>query len=113
MIPTCSAPRAGGAVAAAIASRAMATTAAAMARRAGFGWSCRTGGMPCTLDPGGEARDGLGPALVQLARRLGADAEVAQQPVVEAVDQAVHRQPLPAVPGLLHDRRAADVRHLL
>ncbi len=43
------------------------------------------------------------------ARR--AEAEVSQQPVGEPVHPGMHYQPLSALPGLLHDRRAAKPPH--
>ena len=56
---------------------------------------------------GRRRRPGLGGATV------GADAEVAQQTVVEAVDQSVDGEILAARPGVLDDRRLADVPDLL
>jgi len=50
---------------------------------------------------------------VHLGRDASADLEIPQHAVGEPVDDAVDVQPLPAAPGLLHDRRPADVRDLL
>ena len=52
-------------------------------------------------------------ARVDLVGTRRPHAEVAQDAVVQAVDDAVHLSRCAAVPGLLHDRRAADVRDLL
>src|SRR6187455_2524975 len=41
------------------------------------------------------------------------DVEVPQEAVVEAVDDAVHREVVPASPRILDDRRLTDVGHLL
>src|SRR3546814_4265176 len=38
--------------------------------------------------------------------------EIAQAPVLQAVNQAVHLELLPAAPGIEHDRRLGDAAHL-
>src|SRR3546814_15431004 len=38
--------------------------------------------------------------------------EIAQAPVLQAVNQAVHLELLPAAPGIEHDRSLGDAAHL-
>ena len=52
-------------------------------------------------------------ALVPRLPAADADADAAQQPVGQAVDEAVHLDALAAVPGAPQDGRPADVGHLL
>ena len=59
---------------------------------------------PAAPAGGSSGRSGL---------KARAHVEIAEQPVVEAVDHAVHRQLLAACPRVLDDRRLAHVRDLL
>jgi len=48
-----------------------------------------------------------------LGERVHRAVEVTEQAVVEAVDPAVDRQRLAAIPRIANDRRLADISHLL